>query len=231
MLKWLTKQWADIKGHAKWDLAITLCAASTVALAAILWQSLKHTAIDRYLFGILFLLSASLFFTLVRKIPSPTHSAKRTDLPTPIPSEPLKLVAEAKADEIFDGELQRVFIYPRIGIPYKMLQEAWQTTKHTDAPKVDCDILLAAYVVNVSASTQYVRDFTASVEVGGERKNLRPTQLQLAPEFSQRSFQHLLFHFLPSRLQGARPHQTALERAPEADEIRSKAPFSPSPHL
>ncbi len=61
MLNWFIKQWNDIKGHAKWELikyVVVLFGASALALAAVLWQALKHVAIDRYLFGILFLLSA-----------------------------------------------------------------------------------------------------------------------------------------------------------------------------
>lgn len=174
MRNWLIRQWNDIKGHVKWELlkyAVVLFGASALALAAVFWQALKHAAIDRYLFGILFLLSAGMFFALVRKIPSPSQSARRTG-PTPIESEPPKLTADAKPDTILDGELHRVFICPRMGIPYKMLQEIWQLSKHSDEPKVDCDILIAMYVVNVSASVQYIRDVTASVEVEGERKDM-----------------------------------------------------------
>jgi hypothetical protein len=175
MRKWFKEQWDDIKGHAKWDLikyAVVFFGASGLALAAVLWQALRHAAIDKYLFGILFLLSAGMFFALVRKISSPYLSAKRTG-PTPIESEPPKPKAEAKTNTVLDGELHRVFICPRMGIPYKMLQEIWQLTKHSDEPQVDCDILVAMYVVNVSASNQYIREVTASVEVEGERKDMQ----------------------------------------------------------
>jgi hypothetical protein len=59
-----------------------------------------------------------------------------------------------------------------MGIPYKLLQEVWHLSKHSDEPKVDCDILVAMYVVNVSPSIQFIRDVAASVEVEGERKDM-----------------------------------------------------------
>jgi len=73
-----------------------------------------------------------------------------------------------------DGELQRVFVYPRIGVPYKLLQEAWtKIGGHSDNPKVDCDIILAMYAVNRSQSvTHFVRDLAASVVVNGVRTDL-----------------------------------------------------------
>src|ERR1700674_1224844 len=78
-----------------------------------------------------------------------------------------------KQDDL-DGELQRVFVYPRLGIPYKLIQEAWtKVGGHAENPKVDCDIILAMYAVNRSQSvTYFVRDLVASVEVDGTRKEL-----------------------------------------------------------
>jgi hypothetical protein len=150
MRNWLIKQWGDIKGNAKWELikyAITLFGAFALAFSAVLWQALRHTEIDRYLFGIVFLLSAIMFSALVRKIPSPSHSVRRSEI-TPIESQSQKLVAGVTVETVFDAELlQRVFISPRIGIPYKILQDVWHLSKRSDEPKVDCDILVAMYIV------------------------------------------------------------------------------------
>ncbi len=88
------------------------------------------------------------------------------------PSFSTPIVAQRQDD--LDGELQRVFVYPRIGIPYKLLQEAWtKVGGHSENPKVDCDIILAMYAVNRSQSvTYFVRDLVASVEVDSTRKEL-----------------------------------------------------------
>jgi hypothetical protein len=98
---------------------------------------------------------------------------KSPPMPTALIAEPAKLTAEQKPDIVFDGELQRIFMYPRLGmVPYKMLQEIYQISGRTADPKVDCDILVAMYIVNASTSVQYIRDITASVEVDGKREML-----------------------------------------------------------
>ncbi|HEV2385680.1 MAG TPA: hypothetical protein VGS20_00345 [Candidatus Acidoferrales bacterium] len=99
--------------------------------------------------------------------------SKSPGVPTLLVAEPAKLAEEQKADKIFDGELQRIFMYERTGlVPYKMLQEIFQISGRTDEPTVDCDILVSIYLVNASSSIQYIKELTASVEVNGRRVGL-----------------------------------------------------------
>src|SRR6266851_4896821 len=71
MFRWLRRQWADIKGHLKWDLikwSIASTAGVTIAAGVALWQAIKHAPVDRYLFGVLFFGSATLFFYLSNRL-------------------------------------------------------------------------------------------------------------------------------------------------------------------
>ncbi|HYY72156.1 MAG TPA: hypothetical protein VE778_01050 [Candidatus Bathyarchaeia archaeon] len=172
---------ADHLGWLRWRAAVIIIGA--LGIAALIWQTFKQSREDhereereRHRDEEIQRISSA-FDRLAKGAPTPSALA----------SDPPKLGAESSVDAVFDGELERVFIYPRIGIPYKMLQEIWQLSHHPEEPKVDCDILVAAYVVNVSGSVQYLRDLTASVEVGGERKTLERRsdfRLQLPPDES-----------------------------------------------
>lgn len=76
-------------------------------------------------------------------------------------------------DAIFDSELQRYVMHERTGlVPYKMLHEIYTVSGRQDEPKIDCDILVKMYLVNLSASVQYIREISASVEVDGKRTTL-----------------------------------------------------------
>ena len=115
--------------------------------------------------------------TLEKILPRPPVSAN--DVSSDAPPKMDGTQEELTAARDFDAELQRIFIYPRIGVPYQLFKEIWRTS-HPENPKVDCDIIAAFYIVNRSSATQYVREIAASVEVDGKRVEMeRQTDFRL----------------------------------------------------
>jgi hypothetical protein len=58
---WLGKQYADIKGHAKWEV-IKIIGGAAIAAAYLLLQQIRHLAHDWWVAGGLFVISIALFF-------------------------------------------------------------------------------------------------------------------------------------------------------------------------
>jgi hypothetical protein len=105
--------------------------------------------------------------------------------PVAISSDPPTDLANTNSDTEFDGELQRIFSYPRLSIDFRLYRDVWKAAGHQGEPKVDVDILVLMYVVNTSGSTHYVRDLIGSVEVDGVRNKMIRQDDFKAPVFNQ----------------------------------------------
>jgi hypothetical protein len=90
----------------------------------------------------------------------------------PGPPEILAATSEPAAEgsspknAMLDGELYRIVTAPK-GAFAEMTRQIVESMREEFA--IDVDILVELYVVNLSAETQYIRDFCASVEIDGER--------------------------------------------------------------
>lgn len=172
---------ADHLGWLRWRVAVILIAA--IGISALVWQTLKQSCEDHdrdireqerdaKIHGI---------EEHVKRIAAGTNS-----LPVSVESESPKLATLPKADSVFDGELQRIFVYPRTGIvPLQLLQEIRRAAGRVDETKVDSDLLAKFYIVNCTDSVHYIRDITGSVEVTGVRKQFIRQGGFTAPVFNE----------------------------------------------
>lgn len=103
---------------------------------------------------------------IVRLLKEFTPHALSAELPGKLAS------SEADQKVIFDGEIYRIFSYPRTGLDFEMFKKARRAGGAIGDPVVDCDVLACFYIVNRSAETSYMRSIFGSVEVDGIRKTM-----------------------------------------------------------
>jgi hypothetical protein len=121
-----------------------------------------------------------------------TILARKGVLPEPVQNQPP--VREAVVDEPvpksvgkIDGEIYRVVTAPKSPVA-DMTRQLVEGMRKEFA--IDIDILIEIYVVNTSSETQYIRDFTASVEIDGERVEMDRQKDFYAWEFNDQDFEY-----------------------------------------
>lgn len=80
-----------------------------------------------------------------------------------------RYLSERKQPHLFDAELYRIATSPKnafAGLTGQIIEGMGKKFV------IDADVLVDMYVVNVSANTQYIKDFTATVEIDGQRVDL-----------------------------------------------------------
>jgi hypothetical protein len=107
-----------------------------------------------------------------RKIDELHKRSESSPSPLPVASVATTAPPAQPSDPEFEGELRRIFTFPRTAVGYQMYVELWKLTHSTDEPTIDTDVLVNMYVVNRSSVTKYIKDVTGSVEVGGIRRSM-----------------------------------------------------------
>lgn len=154
MSNWFLRQWNDVKGNAKWEVAKillqSLFGGSIIASFVALWKALRHGPFEPYLFGAVLLVSAGLFFRVSR------HSADQFQVHsprTPPRSQPSHPVVDLKKPNLRTEIMEVLFSIQRFGLSN------------------DIFILLNLRVVNHGEEEVVVTGWDLSVEVGESTLN------------------------------------------------------------
>ncbi|MGH2509719.1 MAG: hypothetical protein ACRDHZ_20255, partial [Ktedonobacteraceae bacterium] len=176
-----------------------------LAIGEAIWQHIKQGSVDWIAISGLFIISCAVFLVFltwfrpkiltseVEHIVEKYLSKKGTvpDAPTQssvvVSSAPEAVVASPQ----FDGEIYRIVTAAKH--PYaEMTREVIKMMGPEKHFEIDVDVLVEMYVVNISDTTQYVRDIIGSVEIDGTRMPLLRQRDFDAWEFSGGDYEYCL---------------------------------------
>jgi hypothetical protein len=193
-----------------YDVLKSLLGAGVVAIGVVVWRYLPHRPSDWW--GIACLVGfvavvfvglqrihrkdegqnvlASVEETVERILAQKGLSPEVTQSAAAIaPSEPvgLSLVPTPK----FDGEIYRVVRSDKSAFS-DLTRQLWESVNPGKVFEIDIDILVEMYLVNTSSETQYIRDFSGSVEIDGLRVALVREKDFSAFEFNDEQWEYCL---------------------------------------